>query len=52
MGRKKKDRSNKLLRAFETTIPLDQRLKELAFTKNVSVSAVIREILETYFEER
>ena len=52
MGRKRKDRSDKVLRAFESTVPLDNRLKEEAYKKQINVSALIREILERYFEER
>jgi hypothetical protein len=52
MGRKKKDRSDKLLRSFETTKPLDDRLREEAFIKHKSISALIREILELHYEER
>jgi predicted DNA-binding protein len=52
MGRKKLDRSDKIIQTFETTKPLKLRLKELAAKKKVTVSALIREILEKYFEER
>ena len=52
MGRKKVDRSNKVMQTFETSKPLKARLEELAKRKQVTVSAVIREILEKYFEER
>ena len=52
MGRKKKDRSNIILMAFQTTIPLKERLEEEAEKRYLSVSALIREILERHFEER
>lgn len=52
MGRKKKDRRDKLLRAFETTRPLDDRLKAEAEERYMSVSALIRQILEQHYEER
>jgi hypothetical protein len=52
MGRKKVDRSNKIIQTFETTKPLKVRLKLKAAAKNITVSALIREILEKYFEER
>jgi predicted DNA-binding protein len=52
MGRKKVDRSNKVIQSFETTRPLKVRLEELAKKRNLTVSALIREILERYFEER
>lgn len=50
MGRRKVDRSDKSIRSFETTIPLDTRLKKLAFRRDTTVSALIRAILEEYFE--
>lgn len=52
MGRKKVDRSQKIMQTFETTVPLKQRLKMAAKKKNKTVSALIREILESYFENR
>jgi predicted DNA-binding protein len=52
MGRKKVDRSNKIMQTFETTKPLKVRLKNKAAEKKITVSALIREILEKYFEER
>lgn len=52
MGRKKVDRSDKLMQTFETTRPLKMRLKEQAKINGLTVSAFIREILEKYFEER
>lgn len=52
MGRKKTDRSNKIMQTFETTKPLKQRLESRANEKNLTVSALIREILEKYFENR
>jgi predicted DNA-binding protein len=52
MGRKKLDRSDKIMQTFETTKPLKTRLKELAIKRKITVSALIREILERYFEDR
>ena len=52
MGRKKVDRSNKIMQTFETTKPLKARLKTKAAARKITVSALIREILERYFEER
>jgi len=52
MGRKKLDRSDKVVQSFESTKPLKIRLEELASKRNITVSALIREILERYFEER
>jgi predicted DNA-binding protein len=52
MGRKKVDRSNKVMQSFEATRPLKERLEELAESKGITVSALIREILERYFEDR
>lgn len=52
MGRKKVDRSNKVMQTFESTKPLKQRLLELALKRDMTVSALIREILEKHFEER
>ena len=52
MGRKKVDRSDKVMQTFETTRPLKVRLEELAAKKGITVSALIREILERHFEER
>jgi predicted DNA-binding protein len=52
MGRKKVDRSDKIIQTFETTKPLKTRLREQAKVQGITVSAFIREILEKYFEER
>lgn len=52
MGRKKIDRSDKIMQTFETTRPLKVRLLEQAKKNGITVSALIREILEKYFEER
>lgn len=52
MGRKKVDRSDKIIQTFETTRPLKIRLREQAKLKGLTVSALIREILEKYFEDR
>ena len=52
MGRKKVDRSDKIIQTFETTKPLKTRLREQAKNKGITVSAFIREILERYFEDR
>lgn len=52
MGRKKVDRSDKIMQAFETTRPLKARLESHAKAQGITVSALIRNILEEYFEER
>lgn len=52
MGRKKTDRSNKVMQTFEATRPLKIRLEKQANDKNMTVSALIREILEKHFENR
>lgn len=52
MGRSKIDRSNKVIQSFESTKPLKARLEQLASEKNITVSALIREILEKHFENR
>lgn len=52
MGRKKVDRQDKVIQTFEASRPLTLRLKETAQRKNITVSALIREILEKYFENR
>ena len=52
MGRKKVDRSNKIMQTFETTKPLKARLKTKAAARGITVSALIREILESFFENR
>jgi predicted DNA-binding ribbon-helix-helix protein len=52
MGRKKVDRSDKVMQTFESTKPLKERLETLAKRRGITVSALIREILETQFEER
>jgi predicted DNA-binding ribbon-helix-helix protein len=52
MGRKKVDRSNKVIQTFESSKPLIERLKETAKDRNLTVSALIRYILEHYFENR
>lgn len=52
MGRKKVDRTNKVIQSFESTKPLKARLEDLAKKKNMTVSALIREVLEKQIEER
>lgn len=52
MGRKKVDRSDKIMQAFETTRPLKARLESHAKDRGITVSALIRDILEQYFEDR
>ena len=52
MGRKKVVRSDKIMQSFETTRPLRERLIEEAKRKEITVSALIRELLEKHFEER
>ena len=52
MGRKKVDRSDKTMQTFESSRPLAERLKETAKSRGITVSALIRYILEHYFENR
>ena len=52
MGRKKIDRSDKVMQTFESTKPLVERLKATAQLRGITVSALIRYILEHYFENR
>ena len=52
MGRKKVDRSDKIMQTFEVTKPLKRRLETIAASRGITVSALIREILENYLEER
>ena len=52
MGRKKVDRSDKVMQTFESSRPLADRLKETAKLRGITVSALIRYILEHYFENR
>ena len=52
MGRKKVDRSDKIMQTFESTKPLKRRLQEQADKRDITVSALIREILEKHFEDR
>ena len=52
MGRKKVDRSDKVIQTFESSKPLVDRLKTTAKDRGMTVSALIRYILEHYFENR
>ena len=52
MGRRKVDRSDKVIQTFESSKPLIDRLKDLAKARGITVSALIRYILEHYFENR
>lgn len=52
MGRKKIDRSDKVIQTFESSKPLIERLKATAQLRGMTVSALIRYILEHYFENR
>lgn len=52
MGRKKLDRSDKVIQTFESSRPLIDRLKATAAERGITVSALIRYILEHYFENR
>lgn len=46
-----KEEDKKLI-ALQISEPLRQRIREEAFKKEVSFSAMVREILERYFEDR
>ena len=52
MGRKKKNRLDKIIIGFECTKPLKIRLEQEAERRYLSLSALIREILERHFEDR
>jgi hypothetical protein len=52
VGRKKVDRSDKVIQTFESSKPLVDRLKLTAQERGITVSALIRYILEHYFENR
>ena len=52
MGRRKIDRSDKVMQTFESSRPLAERLKCTAKERDMTVSALIRYILEHYFENR
>lgn len=46
-----KEEDKKLI-ALQISEPLRQRIREEAYKKELSFSAMIREILERYFEDR
>lgn len=52
MSRPKTDRSDKVMQTFESSKPLVARLKTTASERGLTVSALIRYILECYFENR
>jgi predicted DNA-binding protein len=52
LGRRKVDRSDKVMQTFESSKPLAARLKATAQLRGMTVSALIRHILEHYFENR
>jgi hypothetical protein len=52
MGRKKVDRSDKIMQTFESTRPLKVRLEDEAKERELTVSALIRDILCKHFERR
>ena len=52
MGRKKVNRQDKVMQSFESSKPLIERLKATAKERGITVSALIRYILEHYFENR
>ena len=52
MGRRKVDRSDKVMQTFESSKPLRERLRATAQDRGITVSALIRYILEHYFENR
>lgn len=52
MGRRKVDRSDKVMQTFEATKVLKQRLETAAARHNMTVSALIRSVLERALEDR
>lgn len=52
MGRKKKDRRDKVMQSFESTKPLKERLIAEAEERDMTLSALIRDILCRHFEDR
>ncbi len=52
MGRRRVDRSDKVMQTFESSSPLVERLRATAKSRGITVSALIRYILEHYFENR
>lgn len=46
------EKADKKLIALQISEPLRQRLREEAFEKELSISAMIREILERHYEDR
>ena len=52
MGRHKRDRRDKIMQTFEATTALKRRLEHMANERNMTVSALIRELLELAIEER
>jgi hypothetical protein len=52
VGRRKIDRSDKVIQTFESSRPLVDRLRATANDRGITVSALIRYILEHYFENR
>lgn len=52
MGRRKVDRSDRVMQTFESTQHLKKRLNDLATERQITVSALIRNILCEYFENR
>lgn len=50
MGRRKKNREDRVLRAFEISKELDEMLKKDADSHYLSVSALIRSILESHYK--
>lgn len=52
VGRPNVDRSNKIRISVEITKPLKDRLQDEANERQILFSALVREILERYYEER
>ena len=52
VGRRKVDRSDRVMQTFESSRPLIDRLRATAKDRGITVSALIRYILEHYFENR
>lgn len=52
MSKVKIDRSSKVIQTFESSRLLKEKLEQIAQQKNITLSALIREVLEKYLENR